>query len=84
MYLPASISALPAKLFDNCTKLRAVYVPDDVTSIGKYFVTDCPEFTTVLYAGTEAQWNRISKGSVLTENYSLANAEIVYGYVVGD
>ena len=82
VYLPASITELPAKLFDNCASLRAVYIPATVTKIGKYFVNDCPNFTTVLYAGTEAQWYKISKGNVLTENYPLSVAEIQFGYVV--
>lgn len=82
VYLPATIKELPAKLFDNCDLLHAVYIPATVTKIGKYFITDCPEFTIIRFGGTEEQWNKISKGSVLTENYPLVTADIQYGYVV--
>ena len=84
VYLPASITELPAKLFDNCAALRAVYIPATVTKIGKYFITDCPEFTTIRFGGNVTQWNKISKGSVLTENYALSAAEFEFEYVVGN
>ena len=82
VYLPSSMSTLPAKLFDNCPKLRSVYIPATVTSIGKLFITDCPEFTTIWFGGSEAQWNLISKGTVLTDNFTLSNAEVIFDYEV--
>lgn len=82
VYLPSTITALPAKLFDNCVSLRAVYIPAAVKSIGSDFISDCPAFTTVMYGGSEAQWGAVSKGTVITENYSLALAEYEYDYVI--
>ena len=80
VYLPATLASLPAKLFDNCPKLKLVYVPLSVKSIGKNLVSDCPEFEKVLYAGTEAQWNAVSKGNLLIDNYTLANSEVEFNF----
>ncbi len=84
VYLPATMTSLPAKLFDDCPQLTAIYIPASIKSIGKNLVYNCPAFTTVRYAGTQKQWGAVSKGNVLTENYSIANAEMVYEFVVGD
>ena len=84
VFLPASLTTLPSKLFDGCDNLRAVYIPLTVKTIGKNLVSDCPAFTTVRYAGTEAQWNAVSKGNALTENYLIANAQMEFEYSVGD
>ena len=81
VYLPSTLSSLPAKLFDTCENLESVYVPLSVTAIGKNLVSDCPAFTKILYAGTEAQWGAVSKGNMLVDNYTIANAEIVFGFV---
>ncbi len=81
VYLPATLTSLPAKLFDSCPNLKAIYIPLSVTSIGKNLVSDCPQFEKILYAGTEAQWNAVSRGNELIDNYAISNAEIVYGFV---
>ena len=82
VYLPASITSLPSKLFDNCANLHTIYVPDTVTTLGKELVSDCPEFTTLLYGGSEEQWGKVSKGNVLIDNYPIATAEMIYDFVV--
>ena len=84
VFLPSTITTLPAKLFDACPNLKAVYIPLTVKSIGKNLINDCPSFTTLRFAGTEAQWNSISKGSLLTENFALSTAEYEFEYKVGE
>ena len=79
--IPPTVTSLPAKLFNNCPQLESVYVPASVKTIGKNVISECPSFTTVLFEGTEAQWNSVNVGSVpWTDNYVLINAEIVYDY----
>lgn len=82
--LPSSLTKLPPKLFDSCPDLKTVYIPLSVKTIGKNLITNCPSFTTVQYAGTEAQWGGVSKGNMLTENFALSSAEMVYEYVPGE
>ena len=81
--IPPTVTSLPAKLFNNCPNLESVYIPNTVTSIGKNVIYDCPCFTTVLYSGSEAQWNKIDLGATpWTDNYLLVNSEFVFDYVI--
>lgn len=79
--IPQSVTSLPAKLFNSCSALESIYVPPFVQSIGKNVVYECPAFTTVLYGGSEAQWEKVFIGSVpWTDNYVLINSEMVYNF----
>ena len=83
VYIPPTVTALPAKLFNACPNLEKVYIPVSVKSIGQNVIFNCAKFTTVLYGGNAQQWDAIYVGSVpWTDNYDLINAEIVYDYVV--
>ena len=85
VYIPPTVTSLPAKLFNGCPALERVYIPETVASIGKNVVYECPAFTTVLYGGTREQWDKIDVGSVpWTDNYVLINAEIVCDYSFGN
>lgn len=77
VYLPESVSALPAKLFNDCPNFTTVFIPYSVKRIGKNFISECPSFSTVLYGGTTAGWQAVNVGQVpWTDNYTLMNAEI--------
>ena len=84
-YIPPTVTSLPAKLFDSCPALERIYIPASVRRIGKNAVHECPEFTTVLFGGTEQQWESIDVGSVpWTDNYVLINSEIICNYSFGN
>lgn len=79
VYIPESVTSLPAKLFCGCEKLEKVFIPYSVRSIGKNVIYECPAFTTVLFGGTVAGWDAINIGQIpWTDNYVLINAEIKY------
>ena len=48
--------------FYNCTSLTSVTIPDSVTSIGDYAFYDCSSLKIIMFEGTVAQWNEITKG----------------------
>ncbi len=56
-------------------KLESVTIPATVTQIGDYAFYKCGALTTVIYNGTEAQWNAIAVGA---GNEALENANILY------
>ena len=68
------------KAFYDAYKLRTIIIPDSVKNIG-YYVFDMfgNQFKTVLYGGTEKQWNEIN---IDMYNTSLLNAEIIFEYKI--
>lgn len=84
VYLPSTIRQLPTKLFDSCPNLKTIYIPVNVRAIGNDLVVSCPRFRIVCYGGTEEQWESVSKGNILTDNYQLSHAEYKFEYVLED
>ncbi len=79
VYIPDSVTSLPAKLFCGCDRLEKVFIPYSVRSIGRNVIYECPAFTTILYGGTVSGWEAVNIGqSPWTDNYVLINAEIEY------
>ena len=50
--------------FNACSNLKTVTIYNAVETIGEYSF-NCPKLTDVYYFGTEAEWNAISKGSII-------------------
>ena len=79
VFIPATVTSLPSKLFNACPSLELVFIPQSVNAIGKNVIFDCPAFTTVLYGGSDKQWEKVNVGSVpWTDNYVLVNAVMEY------
>ena len=49
--------------FDACPKLKTIYLPESIEVIDMYAICYCESLTDIIYAGTVAQWNAISKGT---------------------
>lgn len=49
--------------FDFCPKLKTIYLPESIEEIDNYAINYCESLTDIIYAGTVAQWNAISKGT---------------------
>lgn len=49
--------------FLDCSMLISVYIPKSVTKIESYAFKNCYKLKSIYYAGTEIQWNNISKGT---------------------
>ena len=50
--------------FNACSNLKTVTIYNAVETIGEKSF-NCPKLTDVYYLGTEAEWNAISKGSII-------------------
>ena len=61
--IPNSVTSIGVYAFISCTGLTSITIPDSVTSIGGGAFSDCFALKSITYQGTEAQWNKISKGS---------------------
>lgn len=80
LILPDSVESIATYAFYTCPKLKAVYIPATVTSMGSKLVSDFAKYSGfvpfILYSGTEAQWSSINGGLPPT-----LNAEISYNAV---
>ena len=58
--LPKNLKIIESELFRYCNKLQTVYVPTDVMMIKGSAFASTP-LQTIIYCGTESQWNSIAK-----------------------
>ena len=65
--IPDSVTSIGNYAFRGCRGLASVTIGNSVTSIGDYAFWDCRGLTTVYYAGTEAEWSKISINSYNSE-----------------
>lgn len=61
--LPRSETAIGVTAFYDCTELHSIQFSNRITSIGDLAFFNCPNLTTIIYEGTVAQWNNITKGN---------------------
>ncbi len=74
--IPSGVTTIGDCTFDSCTGLTSVTLPDSITLIGANAFNDCTGLTDVYYAGTQAEWNKIT---FRTGNTFLYIATIHYG-----
>ena len=48
-------------IFGECSKLKAVTIPETICAISSSAFSGCPALQAVYYAGTEAQWKAIEE-----------------------
>ncbi len=58
--IPDGVTSIDKYAFRRCTSLTSVTIPKSVTSIGSNVFRDCTSLT-IDYAGTEEEWNAITK-----------------------
>lgn len=61
--IPDSVTSIGNYAFGSCYELKTVHIGKGVTSIGDYVFNECIKLTDIYYAGTEAEWNAITKGA---------------------
>lgn len=57
--IPGNLTLIGDGAFSRCTNLTSVTIGKGVTSIGNEAFFLCPSLETVIYDGTEAEWNKI-------------------------
>lgn len=73
--LPDSVTNIGNSAFYGCTSLTSVTIGNSVTNIGNSAFRNCTSLKTVIFIGTEEEWNSISIGS---DNDCLTDAEIIF------
>lgn len=68
--IPDSVTSIGNYAFGSCYELKTVHIGKGVTNIGDYAFNECVKLTDIYYAGTEAEWNAITKGA---NNFSDVN-----------
>ena len=76
--IPDSVKSIGDYAFSDCEALTSVTIGDSITSIGYSAFYYCGSLTDVYYAGTEAQWKKITIDSY---NSSLTSATIHYQHI---
>lgn len=72
--LPEGMIKIEDNTFNFCTELTTVYIPESVRSIGIYAFHNCTSLQTILYGGTEEQWNSMTRNpdwDLATEHYTV-------------
>lgn len=85
----AGLKKLPNDLFFECYSLEVIDIFSKVEEIGGWAFFDCDLLTTITFAGTDADWNKIAFGNYWDENsgaynVSCAGGKSVHKHVYGD
>lgn len=73
--IPQSVKILGMRAFQRINDITELNVPKTVTKIGDSFI-NASTVTKINYAGTQAEWEQIEKGSMW--NYGNRNVQVVY------
>lgn len=61
--LPSNITILAEQLFQGCSSLQSVTIPSGIIDIKNNVFTDCGSLTELVFNGTMAEWEAITKQS---------------------
>jgi len=78
--IPNSVKTIDIYAFNNCSKLTSITLPNSVTSIGDRAFSYCSGLTSINYAGTQEQWNAVTK----YETWNLSTPKITVHCSDGD
>ncbi len=63
-----SVTSIGNSAFIYCEGLTSVTIPNSVTSIGNSAFFGCKGLSSIIFTGTKAEWNAISKGNTWASN----------------
>ena len=66
----SQLTTIDGWAFDHCEALTNITIPESVTSIGDGAFIGCTSLTSIIFEGTVAQWNAISKGDYWHPHYT--------------
>jgi len=61
--IPAGVTTIGSRAFQDCKALASVVIPESVTTIGWYAFCHCESLSSVAFGGTMAQWKAMKKGA---------------------
>ena len=59
--IPDSVTSIGAGAFRGCYTLTSVTIPKSVTRIDTLAFSACPDLDTVVFCGSEAEWNQMNR-----------------------
>ena len=74
MIVPDSVQTISAGAFAGCSGLYAVTIPASMTKVGEEAFSGCKKLQTIEFQGTQAQWDKITKGTnwdYMISNYTI-------------
>ena len=74
IYIPSSVQSIGANAFKSCSSLSIIYIPSSATSIASTVFLSCGHLISILYGGTENQWNSFN----ITTNSAINGSIIEY------
>lgn len=80
--LPAKLNTISAWAFSGCTALSNLTIESGVTSIGIQAFDGCKNLNTIIFRGTKAQWEQISKDSNWRGNCPVSTVSCDDGAIV--
>jgi len=60
--IPDGVATVGNAAFLECENLTRVVIPDSVTTIEKSAFSSCQKLESIIYCGSEEQWNSVEKG----------------------
>ena len=72
--LPNYTEIIEEMAFAGCTSIKRVTIPRTVTKLGSNAFMSCTSLTTILYEGTESEWNEI----VATASHSYPDVTVYF------
>lgn len=88
--IPDGITRLSYGMFRGCSSLASVVLPDSVTEIRDNAFSGCEQLADVYYAGSEADWKKITISGTGNEpldtatiHYNWTGPEAEHTYVIG-
>lgn len=82
--IPDSVTSIGGYVFENCFNLESITIPDNIKRFEFRLFYGCKKLAHIYYAGTEQQWNSITKGDMWNYNMGLdvsGGTKIHYNYV---
>ena len=58
----SGVSFLAQRMFESCTALNSITIPETVTAIDESCFNGCGNLSDVYYSGTAAQWDKVRGG----------------------
>lgn len=79
--VPEGVRTIEESAISSCPSLKTVILPRSLEKIDPTVFSDCEALATVLFRGTEDEWQKIEG---VAENEQLAGAQIIFSYKVPD